>query len=82
MPKDIRKKIRERGGKVLTTTHTLAEVGRGIRNKTATSMPLEIMAQTLRHVGEETKVAVEITVMAADSGYIPMDEVVIALGGT
>ena len=82
MPEEIRKKIQVEGGKVLTTTHALAGVGRGIRYKTATWMPVEIMAQTLKLFGEGTKVAVEITVMAADSGYIPMDEDVISIGGT
>jgi len=82
MPEEIRKKIQEEGGKVLTTTHALAGVGRGIRIKTGTWMPVEIIAQTLKLFGEGTKVAVEITVMAADSGCIPMDEDVVAIGGT
>lgn len=79
---EVREKIKERGGKVLTTTHALAGVGRGIRIKTGTWTPVEIMAQTLRLFGEGTKVAIEITVMAADAGCIPMDEDVIAIGGT
>jgi len=82
MANEIRDKIQERGGKVLTTTHALAGVGTGIRTKTGTWMPVEIVAQTLKLFGEGTKVAIEITVMAADSGHIPMDEDVIAIGGT
>jgi len=82
MPKEVREKIQEKGSKVLTTTHALAGVGRGIRIKTGTWMPVEIVAQTLRLFGEGTKVAIEITVMAADSGQVPMDEDVIAIGGT
>lgn len=82
LPEEIRQKIQEKGGKVLTSSHALAGVGRGIRKKTGTWMPVEIIAQTLKLFGEGTKVAIEITVMAADSGYIPMDEDVIAIGGT
>jgi len=82
MVKEIREKIQGKGGKVLTTTHALAGVGRGIRIKTGTWMPVEIVAQTLKLFGEGTKVAIEITVMAADSGHIPMNEDVIAIGGT
>jgi len=82
MPEEIRKKIQGGGGKLLTTTHALSGVGRGIRKETGTWMPVEIMAKTLKLLGEGTKVAVEITVMAADSGFIPMDEDAIAIGGT
>lgn len=82
MAEEVREKIQQRGGKVLTTIHALAGVERGIRIKTGAWMPVEIMAQTLKLFGEGTKVGIEITVMAADSGYIPMDEDVIAIGGT
>jgi len=82
LPEEVRERIEERGGKVLTTTHALAGVGRGIRVKTGTWTPVEMIAQTLRLFGQGTKVAVEITAMAADAGYIPMDEDVIAIGGT
>jgi hypothetical protein len=79
---EIRRRIQEKGGRVLTTTHALSGVERGIRIKTGTWMILEIMAHTLRLFGEGSKVAIEITVMAADSGCIPMDQDVIAIGGT
>ncbi|HPB71075.1 MAG TPA: hypothetical protein PKX61_10440, partial [Syntrophales bacterium] len=42
----------------------------------------EIMAFTLRTFGQGTKVAVEISLMAADAGLVRTDEDVIAVGGT
>jgi len=40
------------------------------------------MAETLKIFSEGTKVAVEITMMAADGGLIPIDKDVIAIAGT
>jgi len=82
MEEDNRKKILEKGAKILTATHALSGVERAIRRKFETIMPLEIMANTLRLFGEGTKVCVEITLMAADAGLIPEDGEVIAIGGT
>jgi hypothetical protein len=77
-----RRKILENGAKILTATHALSGVERAIRKKFATIMPLELIAHTLRLFGEGTKVCVEITIMAADAGLIPLDRDVIAIGGT
>ena len=76
------KKILGNGAKILTATHALSGAERAVRKKFETIMPLEIMAHTLRLFGEGTKVCVEITVMAADAGLIPVDREVIAIGGT
>jgi len=70
------------GGSVLTCIHAFSGVEKAIRNKFGTAYPAEIMAQTLRLFGEGTKVAVEITVIAADAGLIPIDKDVIAIAGT
>ncbi|MCW4008465.1 MAG: hypothetical protein NWF09_07265 [Candidatus Bathyarchaeota archaeon] len=43
---------------------------------------LELISNTLRLMGEGTKVCVEITLMAADAGLIPVDEDVVAIAGT
>jgi len=82
MKEENRRKILENGAKILTATHALSGVERAVRKKFETIMPLEIMAHTLRLFGEGTKVCVEITVMAADAGLIPLDREVIAIGGT
>jgi hypothetical protein len=82
MKEENRRKILENGAKILTATHALSGVERAIRKGFGTIMPLEIMANTLRLFGEGTKVCVEITIMAADAGLIPVDRDIIAIGGT
>ncbi|MHA1859535.1 MAG: pyruvate kinase alpha/beta domain-containing protein [Candidatus Asgardarchaeia archaeon] len=79
---EIREKLVKRGIKVLTTIHALAGVDRAIRKRFDTICPVEIIAHTLRRFGEGMKVCVEISMMAADSGMIPVDEDVIAIAGT
>ena len=77
-----RRKIEELGGKVLTTTHALSGIERAVRKKLGTVLPVELMAHTLRLFGEGMKVCVEIAVMAADAGLIPVDRDVICIAGT
>jgi len=76
------KQILESGAKIFTGTHALSSVERAVRKKFGTMQPLELMANTLRLMGEGTKVCVEIVLMAADAGLIPIDRDVIALAGT
>jgi hypothetical protein len=75
-------RIEALGGKVLTAQHALGGVGRAVRNKLGTYQVDEIMAFTLRTLGQGMKVAVEIALMAADAGLIRTDEDVIAIGGS
>jgi len=82
LKEEHRKRIIENGAKIFTGTHALSSVERAVRKKFGTVMPLEIMANTLRLMGEGTKVCVEITLMAADAGLIPVDRDVIAVAGT
>jgi len=82
MPLEMREKLQKRGVKVLTTTHLLAGVDRAVRFKFGGVYPAEIMAQTLRIMGQGVKVCVEIAVMALDAGLIPVDTDVIAIAGT
>jgi len=77
-----RKRIEENNGKILTTSHALSGVERSIRKKFGTIGPAELMANTLRLFGEGTKVCVEIAVMAADAGLIPVDRDIICIAGT
>ena len=79
---DSRKRIEGNGGKVLTCPHVFAGVERAIRDEFGTAYPGEIIAQTLRLFSEGTKVAVEITAMAADAGLISVDGDVVAIAGT
>ncbi|MCK5147117.1 hypothetical protein KAR48_10205 [bacterium] len=77
-----RKKIEARGCKILTAQHALGGVGRAVRNKLKTYQVDEIMAYTLRIMGQGIKVAVEIALMATDAGLVRTDEDAIVLGGS
>ncbi len=79
---DHRKTLQKAKVPILTTTHVLSGVERGIHKKLDTIGYAVIIACALRMLGQGVKVGVEITLMAADAGLIPMDQSVIALGGT
>jgi len=79
---EFRDEILAKGAKILTTSHALSGVERAVRKQLGSILPLEIMAHTLRLFGQGMKVCVEITVMAADAGLIPIDRDIIAIGGT
>jgi len=79
---EYREKILANGAKIFTGTHALSSVERAIRRRFETVGTLEIIANTLRLLGQGTKVCVEIVLMAADAGLISMDKDVVAVGGT
>lgn len=70
------------GAKIFTGTHALSSAERAIRKTFGTLEPLELISNTLRLMGQGTKVCVEITLMAMDAGLIPADQDVVAVGGT
>jgi hypothetical protein len=82
LPEETRADLEAKGVKVLTTTHAFGGVGRGVRNKLGPYQVDEIMAFTLRMLGQGVKVGIEISYMAADRGWVRTDEEVIAIGGT
>lgn len=75
-------KLKEKDITFYTGSHALSGVGRGISNKFGGVTPVEIIAATLRLFGQGIKVCIEVTIMAADAGLIPMDCEIIAIGGT
>ena len=77
-----RKEILANGAKIFTGVHALSSAERAIRKDFGTIQPLELIANVLRLMGEGTKVCVEITLMAADAGLIPVDRDVVAIAGT
>ena len=79
---EFRQEIEEAGATILTTTHAFGGVGRAVRRRLDTYQVDEIIAFTLRTFGQGMKVAMEITAMAADAGLIPMDQEIVAIGGT
>lgn len=78
----LRRKIEALGGKILTCQHAFGGVNRSVRKKLATYELDEIIAYTLRTLGEGAKVAIEISLMAADAGLISIQEPCIAIGGS
>jgi len=82
LSEESRREILENGAKIVTGTHSLSSAERAVRKVFGTLQPLELMANTLRLMGEGTKVCVEITLMAADAGLIPADKDIIAVAGT
>jgi hypothetical protein len=82
MPAATRAELVEKGATVHTATHAFGGVGRSVRKKFDTWQVEEIIAQTLKRLGDGVKVAVEVSLMAADAGLISPQHHVIACGGT
>ena len=82
LPEKARKELESKGVQVLTAQHAFGGVGRAVRNKLSTFQVDEIMAYTLRTFGHGTKVAIELSLMAADAGLVRTDEDVISVGGS
>lgn len=81
-PEELRRELTDAGMHVLTTTHFLAGADRALNHKFGGIYPAELMAHTLRILGQGFKVCVEISVMAMDAGYIDAEEDIIAVGGS
>ncbi len=81
MPEDVRADLQDNGATVISATHALSGVERSIFNKYSGAYPVLIIADTLRLFGQGTKVAVEISIMAADGGALSGDDIV-SIGGT
>ncbi|MBM3330266.1 hypothetical protein FJY68_00260 [candidate division WOR-3 bacterium] len=75
-------RLAEAGIPVLRTTHLFGGVERAVRLKVGGLGTAETIAFTYRTLGEGTKVAVEIAVMALDAGLIPHGKDVVAIAGT
>ncbi|MDP3058700.1 MAG: pyruvate kinase alpha/beta domain-containing protein [bacterium] len=82
MPASMRASLLACDVKVLTTTHLFGGLERGVINKFSGFGPAYITASTLKMFGQGTKVAVEVAVMALDSGMVPFGEDIIAIGGS
>ncbi len=74
--------LQKQGVIVYTGTHFLGGLDRAIRFKFGGIEPAELVANTLRILGQGVKVAVEIAVMALDAGLIPYNKEIISIGGT
>ena len=78
------KKMLEKAGiKPLVATHALGDgVASSFTEKGGGKSIEEIVRDTLYRFGQGMKVAVEITLMVADAGLIPMDQEIMAIAGT
>lgn len=82
LSEEMRTKLIEGGANIFTGTHFFAGADRALNRKFGGVYPGELMAHTLRIMGQGFKVCVEIAVMALDGGCIPFGEEVIAIGGS
>jgi len=81
-PAEARRALEARGVVVHTVTHAFGGLSRAMRDKFKTYVLGDIVANTLAIFGQGMRVAVEITLMAADCGAVRTDESVIAMGGS
>ncbi len=76
------KQLESLGCTVVKQSHILSGLERSISNKFSGVSHTEVLAEALRSLfGVGMKVAIECTIMAADSGAIPIEKT-IAVGGT
>ncbi len=78
-------KLRAAGVKIVTGTHALSGLERALSRsqRVGGGSRTEAIAEALRRtVAVGLKVAVECTLIAADQGAIPVDEEIVAVGGT
>ncbi len=81
MPYRTRKQLEDRGVAVISATHALSGVERAVAKKHGGVYPALLIADTLKLFGQGTKVAVEVSIMAADGGTLSGADI-IAIGGS
>ncbi len=78
-----REQILNKDIKIVQGIHAMSGVEKSFANKYKSNfIPLNIIADTLRMFSQGVKVCVEITIMAAEHGYITPAEEVVAIGGS
>lgn len=79
------KELTDLGATIVEQTHALSGVERSITKRLGGASRVESIAEALRTlISVGTKVCVEISIMAADGGYVPVDgkTEIIVMGGT
>ncbi len=82
---DYKKKLGALGAVITTQSHMFSGIERSITKKFGGYSRVEVISDTLRSLfGKGFKVAIEVAIMAADSGHIPVSDTteIIAIGGT
>lgn len=82
MSNDIRKELTSKGAYVVTAAHALSGCERGLTKKYSGVYPVEIIADSLRMLGQGVKVCVEISLMANDAGLLKTDKPVVCIAGS
>lgn len=83
MEEEVRKELEEKGAKVLTSIHALEDdVNSSFSSQKGGFSANQIVAETLRRFSKGVKVAVEITLMAVEAGFIDVEKETISIGGT
>lgn len=82
MPEPVRQALIRRGVPVVTAAHALSGAERALSSAYGGVLPVEIVAHTLRMLGQGVKVAVEVAAMACDAGLAQPGRPLIALGGS
>jgi hypothetical protein len=77
-----RQELEKHGIRICTAAHILSGAERSLSRKFQGVYPVEIIAHTLRMMGQGIKVCVEIAAMSLDAGLIPWGKPIIAIGGT
>ena len=76
-------RLNDMGVEIVSQSHLFSGVEKSLSKDTGGISRIEIVADTLRKLfGKGFKVAVEVVLMAADSGALSMESDVIAVGGT
>jgi uncharacterized protein len=82
MDEETRLELEERGARVFFGTHALSSVSRSFRLKWSGIDMTETIAEVFRLFSAGMKVCVEISIMAADAGLVPVDKDIVAIAGT
>ena len=83
MTGEERKRLHDRGVKVLTCLHSLGDnVATSFNKERGGTSIEEVIRETLYRFSQGMKVCMEIVLMAADAGLINVDREVVAIGGT
>ena len=76
-------KLKHMGASIVSQSHQFSGIEKSISRTTGGVSRIEVIADTLKKLfGKGFKVAVEVAIMAADSGAICMHDDIIAIGGT
>ena len=82
LPDEVRQELEGEGARVFVGTHALSSVSRSFRLRWQGIDMLETVAETLRRFSQGIKTGIEISIMAADAGLVPVDREVVAIAGT